>query len=579
MRLLQTCIIATTLTCCAFGQATSTISTFAGIPAAGTGYSGDGGQATAAQLFAPTGVAVDSAGNVYIADTQNSVIRKVGVNGVISTVAGNGIAGFTGDGVATAVSLNQPNGVAVDSAGILYIADSANNRIRRVSAGVITTIAGAAGGFSGDGGAAISAALNFPASVAVDGGGNIYIADTANHRIRKISAGNISTVAGNSQIGFSGDNVGATLTALFSPRGVAVDPQGNIFIADSLNHRIRKVSAGIITTVAGIGTAGYSGDGGSALAARLNTPRGVAIDVNGIVYIADTFNNVIRRVANGAITTSAGTGVSGFGGDGGSATSALLNAPGGVALDPTGGFTYIADTNNSAVRLINNSGVSGVIPHFAAGSTYVTGLYVINTSSQPAIFAINFLDNSGNVLRVPFSGGSTTTSGALTDTIPGFGTGYYEAGSVTSATQISGSGLIQSSPSIVVQTLIRHSGPAGTLYEASVPSSKGSFEFEIAFDATTLNGTQIYTGIAITNIDGANSATVTCVARDNLGVVIPNAVNPPVLFPQGHWAEYNFPALLGKRGTLDCTSTTRIGAIALRFLGVDALSTLPVILK
>ncbi len=584
MRFLQTIVLATTITFLASGQIT-TVSRVAGNPAVGGGYGGDGALATAARLFGPAGVAVDSAGNVYIADTQNSVIRKVtAATGIISTVAGNTtlVPGFSGDGVATAVSLSQPNGIAVDSAGDLYIADSANNRIRKVTfaTGLISTVAGGAAGFAGDGGVAVGAAMNFPAGVAVDSVGNIYVADAANHRIRKITGGNISTIAGNTQIGFNGDNVAAISTSLFSPRGVAVDVQGNIYIADTLNHRIRKISGGVITTVAGSSsTGGYSGDGGSGIAAQLNTPKGVVVDSAGAIYIADTNNNVIRQVLNGVISTAAGTGVYGFGGDGGSASVALFASPAGLALDPTGGYTYIADTNNSTVRVINNAGVNGVIPHFAAGATYVTGLYVVNLSNQPAPFAITFRDNAGNKISLPFTGGITTSGGALTDTVPAYGTGYYEAGSLTGSTGVSGSGVIQSSPSILVHTLIRHIGPTGTLYEAALPSSRGNFGVEIVFDATTLNGTQIYTGIAITNVDAVNAATVTCIARDNTGTVIPNAVGPLTLQAQGHYAEYNFPALLGKRGTLDCTSTTRIGAIALRFLGNDALSTLPVILK
>ena len=176
--------------------------------------------------------------------------------------------------------------------------------------------------------------------------------------------------------------------------------------------------------------------------------------------------------------------------------------------------------------------------------------------------------------------GDSSAAGALTDTIPAYGTGYYEAGLLTSTEQLSGSGVIQSSPGLTVQTLIRHSSPTtGALYEASVPSGTGSFIAQVAFDATTLNGTQIYTGVAITNINAASTAVVTCVAKDNAGTVIAGAVTLSAIAPSGHWAEYNFPALVGKRGTLECTSTTRIGVIGLRFLGVDAISTLPVVLK
>ena len=580
MRFVQGSIVAVVMACSAAAQtSTSTISAVAGSQAAGSGYTGDGGQATSATLYGPTGIAIDSAGKIYFADTSNHVVRMISA-GVITTIAGTGVAGFAGDGgAATGALLNQPNGVAVDSAGNVYIADSTNNRIRKVSNGVITTVAGGLQGFGGDGGVATSAALNFPAAVAVDSFGNIYIADTANHRVRKVTAGNMSTVAGNTNIGFVADNVLATSTPLFAPRGIAVDSLGNFYIADSLNHRIRKVSGGIITTVAGNGSGGYSGDGGSALTAQLNTPRAITVDSSGALYIADTFNHAIRQVTNGTINTAAGTGIGGFNGDGGQAGTARLNAPGGIALDPTGGFSYIADTLNNEIRVINNSSATGIIPHFAAGSTYQTGLYVINQSSLPAVFSATFRDNNGNVLKVPFTGGTTSAAGVLSDTIPAYGVGYYEGGTLTGTTQFSGSASIQSSPSILVQALIRHSGPSGTLYEATVPSSLGSFGVQIGFDATTLNGTQIYTGIALTNMDSTASATVTCVAKDSTGTVIPTAVTVPTLLPLGHWADYVFPALLGKRGTLTCTSTTRVGAIALRFLGTDALSTLPVVLQ
>ena len=217
-------------------------------------------------------MAVDASGNLYIADTGNNRIRKVSATGIITTVAGNGSAGYSGDGgPATSAQLDGPEGVAVDGSGNLYIADTCNNRIRKVSAtGIITTVAGnGSAGYSGDGGPATSAQLSLPAGVAVDGSGNLYIADSGNNRIRKVSAtGIITTVAGNGSPGYSGDGGPATSAQLNQPAGVAVDASGNLYIADSSNNRIRKVSAtGIITTVAGNGFDGYSGDGGPATSA------------------------------------------------------------------------------------------------------------------------------------------------------------------------------------------------------------------------------------------------------------------------------------------------------------------------
>ena len=323
---------------------------------------GDGGAATAAMLNRPEGVALDRAGNLYIADTFSHRIRKVdAATGNISTVAGSGEPGFGGDGgPATAARLYYPNGIAVDGTGNLHIADTYNHRIRKVDAttGSISSVAGTGTpGFGGDDGAAVSAMLNWPHGVAVDGNGNLHIADRNNHRIRKVDAvtGNISTVAGTGMLGFGGDGGPATAARLLWPHGVAVDGAGNLYIAGRFNQRIRKVNAatGNISTVAGTGTPGFSGDGGGAAAATLNYPSGVAVDRSGNLLIADASNHRIRRVAaaTGSISTVAGTGTPDFGGDGGAAVAAMLNTPGGVAVDGAGSL-YIADTYNHRIRRV-----------------------------------------------------------------------------------------------------------------------------------------------------------------------------------------------------------------------------------
>ena len=334
------------------GVAQATITTFAGtgVP----GFSGDGGPAVQAQLNLPHGVAVDGAGNVYVADTNNHRIRKVDPSGTTATFAGTGVPGFSGDGgPAVQAQLNLPGDVAVDGAGNVYVADPNNHRIRRLdSSGTITTIAGTGvSGFSGDGGPAVQARLNSPHGVAVDGSGNVFIADTNNHRIRRLdSSGTITTIAGTGVSGFSGDGGAAVQAQLYLPHGVAVDGSGNVFIADTNNHRIRRLdSSGTITTIAGTGVSGFSGDGGAAVQAQLYLPHGVAVDGSGNVFIADTNNHRIRRLdSSGTITTIAGTGVSGFSGDGGAAVQAQLYLPHGVAVDGSGNI-YIADTNNHRI--------------------------------------------------------------------------------------------------------------------------------------------------------------------------------------------------------------------------------------
>jgi hypothetical protein len=320
------------------------------------GYSGDTAAATSAELANPYGVAVDGAGNLYIADNANNRIRKVTPGGTITNVAGTGTAGYNGDNIpATSASLAYPGGVAVDGAGNLYIADYGNNRIRKVTlGGTITTVAGTGtAGYNGDNIAATSAEVS-PSGVAVDGAGNLYIADMGNNRIRKVTpGGTITTVAGTGTSGYNGDNIAAT-SAEVNPYGVAVDGAGNFYIADYGNSRIRKVTpGGIITTVAGTGTPGYSGDNGAATSAELDGPYGVAVDGTGNLYIADVGNNVIRKVTpGGTITSVAGNGTPGYSGDGGSSTSASLYHPYSVAVDGSGNF-YIGDWANNVIRKVD----------------------------------------------------------------------------------------------------------------------------------------------------------------------------------------------------------------------------------
>ena len=287
------------------------ITTIAGNGSAG--YSGDNGPATSAMLYVPFGTAVDSSGNVFIADSYNSRIREVvKATGNIVTVAGTSSFGFNGDNIpATSANLYHPDGVAVDASGNLFIADYYNDRIREVvkATGNIITIAGTGAiGYSGDGGPATAAKLNAPWGVAVDGSGNVFFSDQGNNRVREIvkATGTIVTVAGTGTAGYSGDFGPATSAMLNQPNGVAVDSNGNLFISDWHNNRIREVlqSTGNILTVAGTGTAGYSGDGGQSNSAMVNYPGGVAVDSNGNLFIADSSNQRIREVAKSSDAAS-----------------------------------------------------------------------------------------------------------------------------------------------------------------------------------------------------------------------------------------------------------------------------------
>jgi sugar lactone lactonase YvrE len=378
------------------------IETFAGNQTFNFGYSGDGGPANFSQLTYPTDVAVDSSGNVYIADYGNFVIRQVTTDGTIHTYAGNNTIGFSGDGGApTSAALYQPFGVAVDSSGNVYIAEYGDSRIRKVTTGTgakISTIAGnGTYGFAGDGAAATSAELNFPHGLCVDSSGNIFIADFGNNRIRKIvSGGNISTFAGNGLTSYSGDSGGATQAQFNTPSGVAIDAAGNIYVADTINNAVRQITTkGVISTFAGTGTAGFSGDGSAANKGQLNAPQGVAVDAAGNVYIADSGNLRVRVVGtNGNISTFAGSGSPGYGGDGGAATSATFYLPSAVATDKSGNV-YIADYQVSVVRKVVSGGtISTVAGNGMTGYSGDGGMAVAAQLNGPSAVAV---DSTGNL--------------------------------------------------------------------------------------------------------------------------------------------------------------------------------------
>lgn len=406
-------------------------------------YGGDGGPASAAQLNGPYGLVFDSSGNLYISDSNNQRVREVNTSLTISTVAGNGTAGYAGDGssaTASGAEINTPSGLTFDTNGNLYIADTLNFDVREVKGGTISTVAGKNLGvaFAGDLGPATSAALSNPSGVAVDSAGNIYIADPFNNVVRVVcanqtpiactnsafgsivwAAGDINTLAGNNALGaaYTGDGGPATGSTMNNPVAVLLDPAGNLYVTDNGNNVVRRIDTqGIITTVAGNGIAGFAGDGGPALQASLNSPKGLALDANGNLYIADTVNSVIRMVEpDGVITTIAGNQAAGGGysGDGGAATSAQLYFPSSVAV--SGGKIYIADFGNNLVRLLTPA---PVVPQINAGGVITASSFGASATVTPGswieIYGTNLAGATRTWGTADFNGSNAPTSLALT---------------------------------------------------------------------------------------------------------------------------------------------------------------------
>ncbi len=376
-----------------------TITTFAGNGTAG--FSGDGGQATQAQINRVVGLAADAEGNIYLAEENNNRVRKVDTNGVISTFAGTGVAGYSGDGgPASQAQLNGPLGVCVAPSGDIYVNDQGNKRVRKISpSGTITTVAGNGSNVhGGDGGPATAAGMVIPIRCAVDQSGNLFIVDQGAHRVRKVDTnGMITTYAGNGSQGFSGDGGAATQAAMNNPTTAALDASGNLYISDQFNHRIRRIdTSGTIQTVAGNGTAAYSGDGGPATSASLNYPGGIVVDPDGTLFIVDSANQRIRKVSGGTMTTVAGTGTAGYSGDGGPASQAQVNQPFPITVDKTGNL-YVGDVNNNRVRKI-----SGAAAGAGPGSPTIT--LVANAEGDgPAIAPNTWVEIKGSSLAPPTS--------------------------------------------------------------------------------------------------------------------------------------------------------------------------------
>jgi trimeric autotransporter adhesin len=426
-----------------FGNAASVsgqiITTVAGGDSVGLG---DNGPATACELVHPTGVVFDASGNYYITDRAQNRIRKVSTSGIITTIAGTGMGLFSGDnGPATAAEINSPYGIAIDAIGNIYFADDGNERVRKIDTfGTITTIAGCGvQGYNGDNIPATDAQFYFLGGVAVDSAGNVYVDDYYNNRVRKIStSGTITTIAGTGIPGYNGESIIATNAEVYFPEGLCIDKQGNLYVAEINNNRVRKISnSGIITTIAGNGIAGYSGDNGPATACELNAPAGVFVDSKtGNIFIGDTRNSAVRKVSpSGVITTIAGNGVNHFSGDGGPAVLAELYYPIGIASDKDADI-YFADQGNDRIRriqstvFVNPASAASldlvVFPNPSTGdftcrlsSAYseevtfivvdIAGHKIIDTKALPNIMIPLHIDGLGVYMLYAVTNGSTLT--------------------------------------------------------------------------------------------------------------------------------------------------------------------------
>jgi len=509
------------------------ISTIAGNGYAG--YSGDGASANSAELYNPEYCAIDDLGNLYISDVSNHVIRKVNTSGVISTYAGYYTvawiaAGYGGDGgPATAARLNMPHGLAVDHLGNLFIADQQNFRIRKVDpSGIITTYAGiGSSGLTGDGGPATAAKLQNIWGIALDDVGNLYITEISGQRIRKVStSGIITTIAGNGAAGYTGDGGPATAATLMTPIDVATDHSGNIYIADELNNCIRKVnSAGIISTFAGNGMVGFTGDGGPATNAQMHWPVGVTIDKStgpnaGYLYFSDEANQKIRQVSTaGIINTIAGTGAAGYNGDGIVATLAQLYSPYGVATDPSSGRVYIADAGNNRIRSIND----GCIISASPGNTICTGMSVTYTiATTPGCISPTY---QWLVNGIPVGAGSTYTytpsSGDLVRCVRTCSGGAPENSNIISMTVSS-----SLSPSITISSSASGVICAGTFVTftstATNPGSLPVYQWKV-------NGVTVGSGTTYTYAP-SNGDSVRCILTSSLLCAAPATASSSTIF-------------------------------------------------
>jgi len=494
-------------------------------------YSGNNVPATSAGIGTPTGVTVDSAGNLYIADDRNAVVRKVtAATGIITTVAGNDTDAYSGDnGQATSAAMYLPSSVAVDGAGNLYIADFDNYVIRKVTAatGIITTVAGNNNiNYSGNNVPATSAGIGTPSGVAIDGAGNLYIADPRNSVIREVTAatGLITTVAGNDTDGYSGDNGAATSAAMYAPTGVAVDGAGNLYIADFNNHVIRKVTAstGIITTVAGNNNINYSGNNVPATSAGIGTPTDVAVDGAGNLYIADDRNAVVRKVtaATGLITTVAGNDTDGYSGDNGPATSAAMYLPYSVAVDGAGNL-YIADFDNYVIRKVTAAAATLTYTSTvdasssAAQSVTVTnnGTSVLTASSPGLAVSSNYTQVAGSGTPADCTSTFSLASGTSCNISLEFAPVTPASGTTAGTTVLTDNNLNVSASTQTINltgTAVPLPPTVSSINPSSGPAAGGT---SVTITGTNFTGATAVTigGTAATGFTVVNSTTITAV--------------------------------------------------------------------
>ena len=527
---------------------------------------------TVAMPLLPSSVAFDAAGNLYFADTNRHEVYESSLAGVLSVVAGDGVQGFSGDGgAATNAELNSPQGVAVGPDGTLYIADTGNGRVRAVSGGVITTFAGNGSvGFAGDGGAAGSASFRWPNALAIDASGALLVCDAGNERVRRISAGVIETIVGDGTQGFAGDGGAATSAELDTPMGLAVGSDGRIFVADSHNERIRVIATnGTISTFAGNGAAGYAGDGGAAPAAELSLPRGLMVTSGGAMIFADSNNQRMRMVnASGTITTIAGSGVQGTVSDGVSATTAEMNSPRGVAVSSFGSPVY-ADALNQLVReSVANGNVyapAGLVP----ARTSVVTLNASSSSGQTSA-VVNVAGSAGMAQGVvELLDGSTI----LTQTTLGAGTATFapqtlSAGTHSLSAVYLGDGVNPAGTSVAVsvsagiEVITATASPATAEYGQAIPLLTGSLSgmqpevagsVSVVFTTTAvlLSPVGIYPIVAtVSGPLSANYTVVMSAASGALQIVPAPSVTTEQPLTQGSYA--GLPLLL----TANVSSTT-----------------------